>query len=112
MTATSCFHGPHPPRTRWRIPRGLPLLIASLIALASPAVLAGEVRRAISARETYVGLPITLQVQFANVEQHVPPELPSVDGLTIRSAGAPRATQPSHDHQWTTYRTGIADLLF
>src|SRR6056297_719578 len=96
MIATKHFRGTIPLRQRPLCQRGarrsrwrLPLLIASLLALVSSTVVAGDVRRAISAGETYVGLPITLQVQFQDVEQHVRPEIPAVDGLTIRAAGAP-----------------------
>src|SRR6056297_1368313 len=96
MIATKHFRGTIPHRQRPLCQRGarrsrwrLPLLIASLLALVSSTVVAGDVRRAISAGETYVGLPITLQVQFQDVEQHVRPEIPAVDGLTIRAAGAP-----------------------
>ncbi len=50
---------------------------------------AGDVRIGISAKETYVGYPVTLQIEFNNVAKHGSPELPEVDGLKIESTGAP-----------------------
>ncbi len=55
---------------------------------------AAEVRAGISARETYVGLPVTLQIQISNASKFDPPTIPEVDGLTVQSLGAPaRSTQ-------------------
>ncbi|EMI15707.1 BatD [Rhodopirellula maiorica SM1] len=50
---------------------------------------AGEVRIGISAKETYVGYPVTLQIEFNNIAKHDAPELPQVDGLKIESTGTP-----------------------
>ena len=49
---------------------------------------AAEISVGVSSRETYVGLPITLEIRIDNAEDHEPPEIPDVDGLTIESAGA------------------------
>ena len=55
---------------------------------------AAEVRAGLSSRETYVGLPITLQVQVSGNSDTSPPSIPSVDGLEIKSLGPPsRSTQ-------------------
>ncbi len=55
---------------------------------------AAEVRSGVSARETYVGLPVTLQIQISNASKFEPPTMPEVDGLQIRSLGTPsRSTQ-------------------
>ena len=43
----------------------------------------------LSARETYVGLPVILQIRVVNATDHEPPEIPEVDGLKISSAGTP-----------------------
>ena len=55
---------------------------------------AAEVRAGISTRETYVGLPVTFQIQISNASKFDPPSIPEVDGLQIKSLGAPsRSTQ-------------------
>jgi tetratricopeptide (TPR) repeat protein len=55
---------------------------------------AAEVRVGVSTRETYVGQPVTLQIQVSNATQSDPPEIPQVDGLQIKSLGTPsRSTQ-------------------
>jgi tetratricopeptide (TPR) repeat protein len=65
-------------------------IVASLAVEAS----AAEVRAAISTRETYVGLPVTLQIQVRNAEKFDAPALPEVAGLKIESLGTPgRSTQ-------------------
>jgi tetratricopeptide (TPR) repeat protein len=57
-------------------------------ALAIPAT-AAEVRSGISTRETYVGLPVTFQVQIANATKFDPPTMPEIPGLQIESLGQP-----------------------
>jgi tetratricopeptide (TPR) repeat protein len=57
-------------------------------AFALPAT-AAEVRSGISTRETYVGLPVTFQVQISNATKFDPPTMPEVSGLRIESAGQP-----------------------
>lgn len=70
-----------------------PLLLIGLslafVSLCSGNATAGDVRIGISAQETYVGYPVTLQIEFSNVAKHEAPELPEVDGLKIESTGAP-----------------------
>lgn len=51
-----------------------------------------EIGIGISARETYVGLPVTMQIRIANATSHEPPQLPEVDGLEIQSAGVPQTS--------------------
>ena len=50
---------------------------------------AAEISAGISARETYVGLAVTLQIQLRNVSDYQPPQVADVDGLIIESAGTP-----------------------
>ncbi|MGI9515569.1 MAG: BatD family protein, partial [Pirellulaceae bacterium] len=66
----------------------LPLLVLVLCGMAGPAV-ASEVRAGLSARETWVGMPVTLQISIQNAEDWSQPQLPDVDGCDVRSAGAP-----------------------
>jgi tetratricopeptide (TPR) repeat protein len=69
-------------------------LVAVVVSTASLAASAAEVRTGISSRETYVGLPVTFQVQVSNARQFDPPKAPEVPGLRIESAGTPaRSTQ-------------------
>lgn len=64
------------------------VLIASLLLSASLSR-AADVQTDVSTRETFVGLPIVLQIHINNSVEHDPPELPEVDGLVIESAGPP-----------------------
>ncbi len=70
------------------------MAIASGAAFSSSAA---EVRVGLSARETYVGLPITLRIQVANATKAELPTVPSVDGLDVKSLGT-----PAHSTQITT----------
>ncbi len=55
---------------------------------------AAEVHSGISTRETYVGLPVTFQVQISNATNFDPPTVPEIPGLRIESAAQPsRSTQ-------------------
>ena len=65
------------------------LLVAVIANGIDRAVLAAEVRVGLSARETYVGLPTTLQIQVTDAAKVDPPTVPAVDGLNIKSLGAP-----------------------
>ncbi|NND98677.1 MAG: BatD protein, partial [Pirellulaceae bacterium] len=57
---------------------------------------AAEVRSGLSERETYVGLPVTMQVKISDASDFDPPEPPRVEGLSIQPAGPPsRSTQIS-----------------
>lgn len=61
-------------------------LLFSTFALSATAA---EVRSGISTRETYVGLPVTFQVQISNATKFDPPTMPEVPGLRIESVGQP-----------------------
>jgi hypothetical protein len=52
-----------------------------------------DVRVEVSARETYLGLPVRVQVVLENVEQHASPQFPELDGATVRSLGPPSSSQ-------------------
>ena len=50
---------------------------------------AAEVRLKASAEQTYVGMPITVQIQIDQSKYHDPPKIKPVDGLQIVQAGRP-----------------------
>ncbi len=57
---------------------------------------AAEIDVRLSQQETYVGLPVVLNVRISNASKHEPPEIPEVDGLSIESVGSPaRSSQVS-----------------
>ncbi len=63
-------------------------LLMFVLTIAGSAM-AAEVSIAVSSNETYVDLPVTLQINIADAGDHERPEIPSVDGLEIKSAGPP-----------------------
>ena len=65
------------------------IVLALVCSGASPARAQSSVRMQISSQETYVGMPVTLQIQVENANATEPPEFPDVDGLDIRSTGTP-----------------------
>ncbi len=67
-------------------------LCAAAGLLSCAPLLAATVTAELTPRETYVGLPATLQIRLDDVDQHDPPALPDVDGLTIRSSGPPASS--------------------
>ena len=62
--------------------------VALSLGMNAPAVFAG-VQTQISAREAYVGTPVTYYVQVSGTGAQQAPDVPQVDGLDIRSVGAP-----------------------
>jgi tetratricopeptide (TPR) repeat protein len=72
--------------------------IAAALALslsgAATAVAAGSVDTRLSTRETYVGIPVTLQITISNASDYEQPTIPDIDGCDSRAAGSP--TQSSH----------------
>ena len=48
---------------------------------------AGDVSISISAYETYVGRPVTIQVTVDNAKDHDPPEFPTPDGAEVVDRG-------------------------
>lgn len=82
------------------------LLLATLLGGAALHASAADVRIAVSARETYVGMPVVLQIQISNASQIEPPVIPPVDGLEIRSRGTPsRSTRITTINGKTTKTT-------
>ncbi len=70
------------------------ILLAFMVNGMAAAAFAVDVCAGVSARETYVGLPVTLQIQVSNAETIDPPALPNIDGLQVKSMGTPaRSTQ-------------------
>jgi hypothetical protein len=82
------------------------LLVAAVGSGAASPVNAAEVGIALSTRETYVGLPVTLRIQVADANKVVPPRVPEIDGVTVKSLGAPsRSTAISMVNGSTTTST-------
>src|SRR3954471_22259098 len=70
------------------------LLVAAISFGGAQATLAADVSVRLSSQETYVGLPVTLQIQVTNATKIDPPQIPTVDGLDFKSRGIPsRSTQ-------------------
>jgi len=73
---------------------GLSIVVLALAAGFAQRASAADVRSRISTRETYVGLPVTLQIQVSNATKSKPPTIPQIDGLQIKALGTPsRSTQ-------------------
>lgn len=64
----------------------LPVLI---VGIAGSSAFAGDVSMRLSSREAYVGSPIQLLISINNASDYGQPTLPHIDGIEIRSAGAP-----------------------
>ena len=67
----------------------LPLLVVGLMTGMSFQNAKADVLAQISSREAYVGSPVTFYIQVSGAELQSEPEIPEVDGLDIRRAGAP-----------------------
>lgn len=65
------------------------LLFATLASALTLEASAAEVNAELSARETYVGLPVALEIQISNATDLEPPKIPEIDGLEIKSLGTP-----------------------
>lgn len=72
-------------------------LLVAIITSAGSTAGAVDVEADVSTRETYVNVPITLQIQINNAVEYEQPVMPAVDGLEIKSLGA-----PSRSYQITT----------
>jgi len=53
---------------------------------------AADVEFSITARETYVGLPVQIQVAVKNAQDHKPPEPPEIDGADVRIGNPSQST--------------------
>ncbi len=56
---------------------------------------AGDVSVNLSTRETYVNGPILLEIRIDNAKEYEQPEIPPIDGVEIKSAGAPSTSYQS-----------------
>lgn len=65
------------------------------VATLAAAAFAGDVKVSLSTRETYVNAPIALEIRIDNAQDYSIPELPSIDGVEIRSAGPPATSYQS-----------------
>src|SRR4051812_222180 len=82
--------------------------IGAVSLVASRSLFAADVHAGLSARECYVGVPVTLQVRVNNTSDVKPPEVPNVDGLQIQSVGTPaRSTQITTINGRTTTSTSL-----
>lgn len=88
--------------------RVLCLLVVAAVAAGALSTTAAEVGIGLSTKETYVGLPVTLRIQIADATKVTPPRVPDVDGLTVKSLGAPsRSTAISMVNGRTTTSTTL-----
>src|SRR4051812_10672553 len=82
------------------------LMIAVIAGGAILSAKAAEVRVGLSARETYVGAPVTLRIQVANATKAEPPVVPTIDGVDVKAMGSPaRSTQITTMNGRTTTST-------
>lgn len=82
--------------------------LVTAILIGSGLANAAEVQIGVSAKETYVGLPVTLQIRIDNAEEYRVEEIPRVDGLRIESSGRPStSTHISRDFRGTTRRSSV-----
>lgn len=64
-------------------------LLAVLASAAGHFAQAADVRVSMSTQETYVGLPVRLQVEVRDAAKVTPPVLPAIEGVKIDSVGRP-----------------------
>src|SRR3954469_24262271 len=84
------------------------LMVAVVAGGASLAANAADVRVGLSTRETYVGLPVTLRILVFDAQAEAP-VVPSIDGVDIKSPGAPaQSTQITTINGRTTTSTTFA----
>ncbi len=67
-----------------------PLRCLSFLLMMTALARGAEVSVDVSSNESFVGLPVTMQVTINNAASHNEPEIADVDGLTIESFGAPK----------------------
>ncbi len=65
------------------------ILSVLIVGIAGSSAFAGDVTMRLSSREAYVGSPIQLMISINNASDYEQPTLPHIDGIKIRSAGAP-----------------------
>ncbi len=65
------------------------LVCFEVFCLLSSGLYAADVEVKLSSKETYIGLPIQLQIAISNAQDYQEPKFPEVDGLDIRSSGVP-----------------------
>ena len=73
----------------FKLPAVLTLVIAATIFAMFSSTAAADVVTQLSSQEAYVGSPVMLYVQVSGRGNPSTPEVPQVDGLDIRSVGAP-----------------------
>ncbi|QDV49830.1 BatD family protein [Gimesia fumaroli] len=65
------------------------ILAVIILGIAGSSAYAGDVSMSLSSREAYVGSPIQMQISINNASDYEQPVLPQIDGVEVRSAGAP-----------------------
>lgn len=84
------------------------LLLVAFVAAGATCATAADVRVGVSTKDTYVGMPIRVQIQVNNASDAKPPVLPDVDGLAIHSRGTPsQSTQITTINGVTTKNTSL-----
>src|SRR4051794_25543028 len=91
------------PKVHWLIST-----FSLMLLFISGSLFAADVQVQLSARESYVGLPVALQIRVSNATDVKPPEVAKVDGLDILDRGIPaRSTQITTINGHTTTRTSL-----
>ena len=54
---------------------------------------AAEVNLEVSTHETYINIPVTIEITIKNAKSHEPPKLPDIAGATVRGPGRPSRNQ-------------------
>ncbi len=81
---------------------------ACLAALQASVVIAAEVELSLSAREAYVGMPVTAYLAVRNAEDHEPPTFPDIAGADVQAAGVPsRQSQTVIVNGRATYNSSV-----
>lgn len=84
------------------------LLLAAFFGGGALRASAADVRVGVSTKDTYVGMPVLVQIQVSNASSVEPPVMPEVDGLDIRSRGTPsRSTRITTINGRTTKNTSL-----
>ncbi len=79
-----------------RLSKTLTLTLTCLMLTGMATTSRADVVAQLSARESYVGMPITLYIQVSGQGSEQAPKIPEIDGLKITQAGAPsRSSQVS-----------------
>lgn len=83
-------------------------LMSAAVVLAAGAAAFAQVDVTVSSRETFVGVPIVLKVAIESTGVEPPPELPAIEGVSVRSRGGPmRSSQTTIINNVVQQRTTL-----